>query len=137
MPKLNKLINIFLLVVFVSHLTFAHEFVAEYVICTDSEGTVSIQKCYDCTDCSTSGSQQNISSTNSVKQDCDDVHLGENCFEHEQFLHKDKVIITTFITGFVFIPEIITPHYQNYSENKHTRLKNIQLDNFTTVLLLI
>ncbi|MDZ7765843.1 MAG: hypothetical protein U5K00_15740 [Melioribacteraceae bacterium] len=135
---LNKATHILLLIIFISHLTFAHELMSEYVICTGTDGHVAIENVNECDDCN--DINYYVEPTNDVEikqQDCEDVALYENCFEEEQFLPKDKMILSFYSITISVLPEPAEDQRCKTNLNDYSKLSDPILESYTTVSLII
>ncbi|MAT59404.1 MAG: hypothetical protein CMF23_15635 [Ignavibacteriae bacterium] len=134
---INKSTHIFLLLTLVSHLTLAHDLISEYVLCTGSDGHVAIENVNECEECS------NIQFNGDTKlvvisiQDCEDVALDQNCFEDDEFIPQNKIVITASIVKFATIFE--NTDYEKKFNNSYIDqdFKNPILERYTSVSLLI
>ena len=134
---INKSTHILLLLIFISHLTFAHDLMSEYVLCTGSDGHIAIEKVDDCTECNNVNYFDQTDGVEIKQQSCEDVSLEENCFEEEQFLPKSKIVLSTYITTFAFIPIETYNNKDKFYSNNFYQLIDQPLENYTTVSLII
>ena len=91
---LHKVINLMLLLVMLSHLSYFHQLLETYVVCYGSDGHIEIENIEDNSSCSSSGLNQTKTHITSVmfeSNDCDDVKLGEQCIEDLPYLVGNKL----------------------------------------------
>jgi len=134
---LNKTLHILLLVIFVSHLTFFHNLLANYVICSGSDGHVEIENVNDCDECNDINYGEQNDGVEFKEQHCEDVALGENCFEDEQFFHKDKIIIAANFAKAPTKREKSDNQKEIFNTTKNYSIPNQILDGYTTVSIII
>ena len=135
-----KILNIVLILVMLSHVSFFHEYLKNYVICYEPNGDVQVENINDCEECTNinliiPSAVPTESSVN--KTDCLDFPLDGDFFSHHQFITKNSnVLITNNILSSVptFIKINSNIDFRNY---KNTLIKNLILENFTSVLLII
>lgn len=86
----HKIINIFLLIVLLGHLTFIHDIIKNYVLCYGADGHIAIEKVNECVKCPELNDfiELGYPSINCVN--CEDVSLDQNCIAEGQFLTKNK-----------------------------------------------
>jgi len=134
---INKSTHILLLLIFVSHLTFFHNLLDEYVICSGNDGHIAIENANDCDECNDIQFTGETKSLELSSQDCEDVALDQNCFEDAQFIPKDKIVVTANI---VKLATIFEDSY-NEKEFNHTYInqdfENQILESYSTISLLI
>lgn len=134
---INKSINILLMLVFISHFTFAHELTSGFILCKGNDSHLAIEKINDFLKSNASGlSMQNNQECSNT--DCEDISLHENCFEKEQTLPKTRVNLSDGNLNIVFILSMsfydLDYKFTSTTINKST--KSI-LENRTTVSLII
>lgn len=134
-----KIINTVLIIVFLSHLTFLHDYLGNYVICYGADGHEAIERINECDDCMSSNFQvpEILQGIETVAQsDCEDIALEENCISESQFIPKKKITVSTSIVKVATIK--LTP-CRNTEINPITNriFENITIENYTTVSLLI
>lgn len=134
---INKATHILLLITFISHLTFAHELMSEYVICNGTDGHVAIENVNDCDDCNDINYLEPTNDVEIKQQDCEDVSLNKNCFEEEQFQPKDKIIISFYSIIISVLPEPTEDQRINFNYINHYKITDPILENYTTVSLII
>lgn len=134
---INKSTHILLLLIFVSHLTFAHELVSEYVICTGTDGHVAVENVNECDDCKVMKYAESTNEVELQQQDCEDVAIDENCFEEEQFLPKDKIDVTSYYVTLSILPEPTEDQRSNFNFKDYYKFIDPVLENYTTVSLII
>lgn len=123
-----------------SHITYLHDLLDNYVLCYGSDGHIAIESLDDCNDCENSSSSQyftNEFSTLIQENNCHDLSINSNCFEDAQFLLKNTNVFE--LNKNVHIKLCYSPPL----EIEFTKIKVCQkssnpiLDNYTTVSLLI
>ena len=126
-----------------SHVTYFHDLLDNYVVCYGTDGHIAIENIIDSSDCinpsqknSNFQNELNISS-NYEDNNCNDISLHSNCFEDSQFLLDKKISPSINFDFFIqFLPRL----YQK--EIFSHKLKSIEplnqaLQNYSTVTLLI
>ena len=134
-----KIISIILVFVILSHITFMHNIVHDYVICYGNDGHIEVEKINDCVDCTPHSMFDNKESASSKisSKDCEDASLDINCFEEEQYITQNKIFINrTILESDMFLfqdddIEIIS------NQKEKTIFKNKILESYTTISLLI
>ena len=82
--NLNRVINILLLIIIISHISFIHLLQAEYLICTEIDGETAIETYDECDE-----NSDLIKNETEIKSEtCQDNPITENCFETEQYFQK-------------------------------------------------
>jgi hypothetical protein len=139
----NKLINIFLILTMLSHVTYFHDILDNYVICYGTDGHVEIENINNPSDCIISTQEQNnlpneISFKNNYQDNnCNDISLHSNCFEDSQFL-SDKKITSSFNLNCLVQQLPRSNEKENFSIFFHNqKFINQTLQNYSTVTLLI
>ncbi|NNG27724.1 MAG: hypothetical protein HKM87_09370 [Ignavibacteriaceae bacterium] len=135
----KRVINIVIIFALLSHLTFLHNVLDNYVICFGADGHIAVEKVSDCDECPAIEFSKaiDIAYTEVNIPDCKDISLDQNCFESNQFITKDKVDIsdTNLVLNTILLePKNETKYYCSTNTNKD---KNHILENYTTVSLLI
>lgn len=134
---INKSIHILLLLIFVSHLTFFHNLLDDYVICSGNDGHIAIENANECDECSDIQFNGYTKSVELSSQDCKDVALNQNCFEDAQFIPKDKIFVTANIVKLGTILDNSHKEKEfNHSYINHD-FENPILERYTSVSLLI
>ncbi|NOX66341.1 MAG: hypothetical protein GXO85_11280 [Chlorobi bacterium] len=138
---LNKIINISLIVIMISHLTFLHNIFQDYVLCNGVDGHVTVENIDESAACSNSFSfAASIAVGQSIYDvdNCQDTRLDENCIDEDVFIPKDKVDLNVDLAN---TWETITPTENEFkiykSVDKDLFKENHILKNYTTVSLLI
>ncbi len=133
-----KLINVVVILVMLSHITFMHNLFKNYVLCFGSDGHIQIENINDCEECTgldilnTATSTENVTIQN---LDCEDIPLDEHCFEENQFLSKKNILAITEIKSKV---TTTTPNREVTFINLNTNPTNNHiLESYTTVSLTI
>ncbi len=134
-----KITSTILILVILSHITFMHNIMHNYVICYGNDGHIEVEninECDDCTPHSIFDDKEESSSKLSTK-DCEDVSLDINCFEEEQYISQNKIFINrTILESNLFLFQ--DDDLANISNQKEkTIFKNKVLDSYTTISLLI
>jgi len=134
-----KITSVIIILVMLSHITFMHNIVHDYVICYGDDGHIEIENVNDCTECtppSMFDGQETPSSQLSSK-DCEDVSLDVNCFEEEQYVSKNNISINRSILKSKMFSFQISNHENNTFLNNKNVLENNILESYTNISLLI
>jgi len=141
LKALNKILSVSLIIIMVSHLTFLHNILQDYVLCNGANGHIAVENIEESIACSTFSSF-NISINNGQNtfeiDYCEDTPLDENCIEESEFIPKDKVDLNIDLTSKREIISPIENEFKNYiSIDKSLVKENQILGSYTTVSLLI
>ena len=122
-----------------SHLTFMHSFVQNYIICYGSDGHIQIENVNDCGSCENHPIFESAEITISYlsSTDCNDVSLDENCLDDAQFFSKNKITINAGNQKnniFIFRSG---NHKRTLNKIDTITFGNNILENYTTVSLII
>ena len=127
----------------ISHLTYLHDFLDNYILCYGNDGHVAVENTNDSSDCESNSFsiefEPNYLSDNATFHDdnCNDVSLHNNCVEDNQFLLDNKTSIP-FNTHVIAQRFPRTKQKLKYSEIKeHLSIINPILESYTTVSLII
>lgn len=122
-----------------SHITFIHNIVHDYVLCYGNDGHIEIENVNDCTDCSPRSrfDTHTASSSQISSKDCSDISLEENCFEEEQYLSKNKTSINRSSQKSKLFSFLNGNLENNFSLDNKNRLENNILVNYSNISLLI
>ncbi|MFH1528977.1 MAG: hypothetical protein ABIJ40_11380 [Bacteroidota bacterium] len=139
----NKVINVFLLFSMLSHVTFLHNYFDNYILCYGADGRIAIENANDFSECEgvkifdKEVRPNNTGATTVDNTDCEDVSLDENCFEENQFLSKNKIVIPDYIlkTNQLVLPS--ENEVNSFHQIDFNLTDNTILENYTTVSLLI
>ncbi|MCB0751928.1 MAG: hypothetical protein KDC52_10675 [Ignavibacteriae bacterium] len=139
----NKIINIFLILAMLSHVTYLHDMLDNYVLCYGTDGHVAIENINDTAECVNPSSKNNelqneLSFSNNYENNkCNDISLHSNCFADNQFLLDKKNI--TSINLNCFIQQLPRLHQKEIFSNilNSPEVLNQTLHNYSTVSLLI
>lgn len=139
----KKIISIFLILSMLSHLTYLHELLDNYVLCYGNDGHIAIENINNDFECEITHSSKsmvysNISSNTSFQNNnCNDVSLGNDCYEDSQFLIDSKTNFTFNTNPFILnLPRTKQkPVFLDIKDQLFS--KNLILENYTTVSLLI
>jgi len=141
--KRNNIINIFLIVALLSHVTYFHELLDNYVLCYGTDGHIAIENINDSSDCINPSQKinnfQNELNITSNYQDnnCNDISLHSNCFEDNQFLLDKKISPSINFDYFIqYLPRLDQKEIFSRSIKSIEPL-NQALQNYSTVTLLI
>ena len=102
---INKSTHILLILTLISHLSFFHNLLDNYVICSGSDGHIAIENVNDCDECSNIQFNGYTKTVEFSSQDCEDTALDQNCFEDDEFIPKDRIVITANIVKLAAIFE--------------------------------
>ena len=134
-----KITSTMLILVILSHITFMHNLVHDYIICYGNDGHIEVEninECDDCTPHSMFGDKEESSSKLSNK-DCEDVSLDVNCYEEEQYISQNKKLINRTILKSTMLSFQIENPENTFNQKDKIIFKNKTLENYTTILLLI
>lgn len=135
-----RVINIVLMFVMLSHLTFIHNFIYDYVLCYGNDGHIQIENINEFENCKSRSIfevEKTISTYIISSVDCEDVSLDENCFEEEQFIFNKRVNSYAVILK-SNISIYLTENQKNGTDKiEINRFGSNVLENYTTVSLLI
>lgn len=122
-----------------SHITFIHNIVHDYVLCYGNDGHIEIENVNDCTDCAPQSmfDTQTASSSQISSKDCNDISLNENCFEEEQYLSKNNTSINRSIQKSKLFSFLNGNPKNNFNLDNKNRLENNILESYSNILLLI
>lgn len=125
--------------VMLSHITFMHNIVHDYVICYGDDGHIEIENVNDCADCAPPSmfDSETTSSSQLSSKDCEDVSLDVNCFEEEQYISKNNISINRSILKNKMFSFQIGNSESNSILNNKIVLENNILKNYTSISLLI
>ena len=131
----NKIINLVLILSILSHITYLHNYLDDYILCYGNDGHITIEKLSDCNECS----NLDLISTNIYfdYDDCTDFPILNSCFEDTEFLVDKKVNISLNLVSnkrYVLNPQPKTKHTQTI---KYNTLKDSILESYSTISLLI
>ncbi|PIQ08757.1 MAG: hypothetical protein COW71_10560 [Ignavibacteriales bacterium CG18_big_fil_WC_8_21_14_2_50_31_20] len=134
---INKSTHILLILTLISHLSFFHNLLDNYVICSGSDGHIAIENVNDCDECSNIQFNGYTKTVEFSSQDCEDTALDQNCFEDDEFIPKDRIVITANIVKLAAIFE--NTNYEKEFNNSYFNhnLENSILESYTTISLLI
>ncbi len=131
--NLNRVINILLLIIIISHISFIHLLQAEYLICTEIDGETAIETYDECDE-----NSDLIKTETEIKSEtCQDNPITENCFETEQYFQKTKILQKTFVSDITYITESIKKGYNFIPVVNLLISQNQSVENYATVSLLI
>ncbi len=138
---LNKIISVSLIIILVSHITFLHNIMQDYVLCKGADGHVAVENIEETYSCPNSLSfeisiytGQSIFNVNS----CEDTRFDENCIEESEFIPQSNSNSTIDLTSNCEIVQPTKNTFKNYKFIvKDLFDKNYILQNYTTVSLLI
>ncbi len=131
--NLNRVINILLLIIIISHISFIHLLQAEYLICTEIDGETAIETYDECDE-----NSDLIKNETEIKSEtCQDNPITENCFETEQYFQKTKILQKTFVSDITYITESIKKGYNFIPVVNLLISQNQSVENYATVSLLI
>jgi len=131
--NLNRVINILLLIIIISHISFIHLLQAEYLICTEIDGETAIETYDECDE-----NSDLIKNETEIKSEtCQDNPITENCFETEQYFQKTKILQKTFVSDITYITESIKKGYNFIHVVNLLISQNQSVENYATVSLLI
>jgi len=140
---LIKYISVFLLLSMLSHTTYLHDYLENYVLCYGVDGHVAIENVDDCSDCSIIstliipiGASQ-YSKIFSANEDCQDFSLNSECFEENEFLIVNKTAKS--YSSSISLLELPRLNQKSISSGiiNSSEISNLILQNYTTVLLII
>jgi len=128
-----------LILVILSHITFMHNVVHDYVVCYGNDGHIQVENVDDCGSCDTHSifDIEEISTSQFSSKNCEDVSLGINCFEEEQYISQNKISINrTILQSEMHLFKI--EDIENTSNQKNNSiLKNKTLESYTTISLIL
>ena len=136
----KKILSLFLIVSMLSHVTFLHNYLDDYVLCYGNDGHTAIEKLNDCDEYLNLEVRNSTEFNNNVhfnNDDCTDFPIFDSCFEDNEFVIDKKVNF-----GINFISNILHKVKPQY-KTKHilitnlTTLKDSILESYSTVSLLI
>jgi len=138
---LNKIISVSLIVFMVSHLTFLHSLLQDYVLCNGSDGHVAVENVDECAACSnissftiSAAASQNIYDVDN----CDDTRFDENCIDENEFIPKDKINVTVDLINTWETIALTENEFKSYNFFAKDLIKeNRILKNYITVSLII
>lgn len=134
-----KITSTILILVILSHITFIHNIMHNYVICYGSDGHIEVENINECDDCTPHSmfNDKEESSSKLTTKDCEDVSLDINCFEEEQYISQNKILINrTILESDMFLFQ--DKDLENISNQKEkTIFENKILESYTTISLLI
>ncbi len=131
--NLNRVINVLLLIIIISHISFIHLLQAEYLICTEIDGETVIETYDECGE-----NSDLIKNETEIKSEtCQDNPITENCFETEQYFQKTKILQKTFVSDITYITESIKKGYNFIPVVNLLISQNQSVENYATVSLLI
>ena len=134
-----KIINIVLILVMLSHASFLHEYLQNYIICYEPNGDVQIENINDCDECTNLNITIPVPITNQSsidKTDCIDFPLEGDYINHHQFIpNSSKVQLTKNIL--FSEPIFIRSEQKKYYTNLKTTCNNLILEHYTSVSLII
>lgn len=123
-----------------SHLTYLHDLLDNYVLCYGNDGHIAIENINDNLECEITNATSVMVNSNTLSfqnNNCNDISLGNDCYEDSQFLNDSKTNITISVNAFIQ-PLQRTKQKPVYSNIKdHLSISNLILENYTTVSLLI
>ena len=134
-----KITSIIIILVMLSHITFMHNLVHDYILCYGNDGHIEIENVNDCTECAPHSmfDTEATSSSQISSKDCDDVSLDINCFEEEQYISKNKTSIDrNTLKSKMFSFQIGNSENNSVLNNKNILENNI-LESYTNISLLI
>lgn len=134
---INNSTNILLILTLISHLSFFHNLLDNYIICSGSDGHIAIEKVNDCDDCSNIQFNGDKKSVEFSSQNCEDTALDQNCFEDDEFIPKDRVVIAVNIVKLAAIFENTNCEKEFNDSYFNHDLENSILESYTTISLLI
>lgn len=134
-----KITSTILILVILSHITFIHNIMHNYVICYGNDGHIEVENINECDDCTPHSmfNDKEESSSKLTTKDCEDVSLDINCFEEEQYISQNKILINrTILESDMFLFQ--DKDLENISIQKEkTIFENKILESYTTISLLI
>ncbi len=131
--KLNRVVNVLLLIIIISHISFIHLLQAEYLVCTEVDGETVIETYDEC------GENSDLikNETKIKSESCQDNPIAENCFETEQYFQKTKILQKTFVSEITYITESVGKGYKFIPYDNLLLSQNQSVENYATVSLLI
>ncbi len=134
-----RITSMILILVILSHITFMHNLVHDYVICYGNDGHVEVENINECDDCTPHSmfDIQEASSSQLSSKDCEDVSLDINCFEEEQYISQNKTSINRTILKSTMFSFQADDSENIFTQKDKKIIKNKILESYTTILLLI
>ena len=139
---IHKLFSLLLVITMISHLSYFHNILENYVVCYGSDGHIAIENLNSNSECS--NVDLNLSSSISgeiimANNDCEDVSLGENCSKDAKNISENKTTLSFELQkNACQILSFDTDKHKPTFNNSHSiKIANNILENYTTVLLLI
>ena len=135
----NNIVSIILLVTLLSHITFMHSVVQNFVLCYGNDGHIQIEDVNDSESCESHSTFESEETTTVYinSADCEDVNLNENCFEEEQFISKNRIAINCDVLRSKNFSVRNENWKNNFNKNYQTKFGNNILESYTTVSLII
>lgn len=138
---LHKSFNLFLILIILSHLSYFHNVLENYIVCYGSDGHVEIENINSNSECSNIDMTRSSSYMGEIivpNSDCKDVSLSVNCFEDDKIISENKIIssfdIQKNISQVLSFADKQIPTFNYFNSIK---IANNILENYTTVSLLI
>ena len=135
----EKILSIIIVVTLLSHLTFLHNVLENYVVCIGTDGHIAVENVSECDECIETEflASNDVANIEVSKTDCEDISLDQNCFEINQFVTKNKIDISENVFELTAVLSESRTEIKYYYSINNNKDKNPILKNYTTVSLLI
>ncbi len=139
---LHKLFSLLLVIAMISHLSYFHNILDNYVVCYGSDGHIAIENINNNSECSNLDLILSSSFSGEIIRaniDCIDVSLDDYCSKDAKNISVNKTTINFELQKKAFqILSFDTQKHNPTINNSHSiKIVNNILEKYTTVLLLI